>query len=123
MPTFSLAPDARAALDQIREASDHAVVMVFKKSPTCPISHEAEAEWRRFLRTVPEPTLVAEIDVIAERALARGLVAELGIRHESPQVLVFARQDLTWHESHGEITEGSLRGHRDQAAHRLASTT
>ncbi len=43
-------------------------------------------------------------DVIAQKLLARGLTAELGIRHESPQALVFQAGELSGHASHGTLT-------------------
>jgi bacillithiol system protein YtxJ len=87
-----------------------APALVLKKSPTCPISHAAEAEWRRFLEDCTDPGLTgSEVDVLAQRALARGLTAALGIRHESPQVLLFRRGHLVWHESHGAVTGAALR--------------
>lgn len=101
-----LPSDPAAAMELIRSVSDHAVVLVFKKSPTCPISHAAEREFRSFLERVPpSPKLVVfEIDVLAERPLARGLTAALSVTHESPQALCFAKGSLLWHESHGELT-------------------
>ncbi len=110
MPTSKLPipADPLGALAHLRENSIRSVVMVLKRSPTCPISHAAEAEWRNFLPSAPAPTLIAEIDVLAEKGLARGLTAALGVRHESPQVLVFANGDLVWHASHDAITEASL---------------
>ena len=50
----------------------------------------------------------AEICVLAERALARGLVALLGIPHESPQVLVFKGGQVVWHGSHEGISANAL---------------
>ena len=47
---------------------------------------------------------LAVIDVIAEKALARGLTAGLGIRHESPQALVFHGGELSGHGAHGTLT-------------------
>ena len=47
---------------------------------------------------------LAVIDVIAEKPLARGLTAELGIRHESPQALVFREGELCGHGDHGRLT-------------------
>lgn len=47
--------------------------------------------------------------MLAERALARGLTAELGLRHESPQVLWFAGGDCVWHASHGALTVDAFR--------------
>jgi len=47
---------------------------------------------------------LAVIDVIAEKPLARGLTAELGIRHESPQALVFRDGEFGVHGDHGTLT-------------------
>lgn len=47
---------------------------------------------------------VAIIDVIEERPLARGLTAELEVRHESPQALWFSGGELAAHQSHGALT-------------------
>ena len=47
---------------------------------------------------------LAVIDVIAERSLARGLTAELGIPHESPQALVLRGGELSEHAAHDTLT-------------------
>ena len=103
--------DPAAALEKIRDASRAKPVLVFKKSPICPISHRAEAELRNYLGELDaeaELSLVS-IDVIAKRPLARGLTAELDIQHESPQALWFAGGELTWHGSHGAVTAEQFR--------------
>ena len=101
---LSLGEDPRGALEQIREASRAAPVLVFKRSPICPVSAQAERELSRFLGELSTSLTLAAIDVIAERELARGLVAELGVRHESPQALWFEAGELVWHGSHGDLT-------------------
>ncbi len=104
---LTLPSDPAEALAQLREASAEGDVVVFKKSPTCPISHRAEFEFKTWWKSVPEdsPIRAAIVDVIAERALARGLTSELGIQHESPQALWFRGGELAWHDSHGELTQ------------------
>ena len=37
------------------------------------------------------------------------IVAELGVKHESPQLLLFNEGELVWHASHGAITEEALK--------------
>lgn len=108
---LEVAPDPAQALESIRGASRAKPVLVFKKSPICPVSHRAEAELRSYLGALNDDddlTLVS-IDVIAERPLARGLTAELDVQHESPQALWFTGGELTWHGSHGELTAGRFR--------------
>lgn len=107
--TLSLPADPKQALAAIQKASRESVVLVFKKSPRCEISLGVEAEFRDWLRSRKDLSLqVAEIDVIAQRPLARGLTAELGIAHESPQGLVFRDGALSWHASHGDLNAAAF---------------
>src|SRR5436190_3682447 len=101
---MTLPAEPAAALQLIREASRASAVLVFKQSPVCPISRHAEGEWDRYLTRRPPsaaPLSHARVDVIAQRGLARGLTTALGIRHESPQALLFRDGELVWHDSHG----------------------
>ena len=103
---LKLPSSAGKALELLREASRTGPVLVFKKSPVCGASFQAEEELRMWLasRAGDLPLKLAEIDVIRERGLARGLTAELGIRHESPQAILFTDGELRWHGSHGDLT-------------------
>ena len=53
---------------------------------------------------------LAVVDVLAERGLARGLTAALGITHESPQALLFEDGELLAHASHGVLTAAWFAG-------------
>ena len=110
MTTFlDLPSDARTALSLLRSTSGAHPVVVFKRSPTCPISHRAEMEFKTFLSEVGDGELaVGIIDVIAERDLARGLTADLNIEHESPQALWFNDGELVWHASHSQLTRAAF---------------
>lgn len=82
-------------------------VLLFKHSPTCPISAAARVQYDAFRADRPDvPTLF--VDVIADRAVARGLAASCGVRHESPQAILFERAVAVWHASHGAITRATL---------------
>jgi bacillithiol system protein YtxJ len=62
----------------------HPRILLFKHSPICPIStaaHAAYAMWRLDLDDVP----TMFVNVVAERAVARGIAERCGVRHESPQ--------------------------------------
>ena len=98
------------AIEALQIASNQAPVAVFKHSPICPISAAAQVRFQDWMKGAGKDANVryAHIDVIEERPLARGLVAELGIKHESPQVLLFSKGEVVWHASHGAITGESL---------------
>lgn len=105
--SLTLESDPAVALAAILALSRERPVLVFKKSPTCPISHRAEWEFKSWQKTLAEdaPVRIAVIDVLAEKPLARGLTAALDVQHESPQALWFRDGALRWHGSHGTLTE------------------
>lgn len=82
-------------------------ILLFKHSPACPISAAARAEYDAFCRDLPDvPT--AFVDVIADAAVARGIADRCGVRHESPQAILFAAGRAAWHASHRAITAAAL---------------
>lgn len=109
-----LPADPAAARSFFEQEAASGPVVVFKKSPICPVSTMAENEFNDFLKTDPD-VAYAFIDVIAQKPLARGLTAELGIQHESPQALWFENGALAWHDSHGSLTEDAFRSRLGQA--------
>lgn len=101
---------------ELRQLTDEAALataraegpfLLFKHSPICPVSARALGEYRAFLESRPE-TLTGWIDVIDQRPLSRAVAASTGIRHQSPQAILFVSDEVTWHASHGEITRDSL---------------
>lgn len=104
--TMKLPGDPAAATRALLERSRTAPVLLLKKSPYCGSSARAEGELIFWLEDRKEGALVvvAEVDVVNQRALARGITAELGILHESPQALLFTEGEVKWHGSHGELT-------------------
>ena len=83
-------------------------VLLFKHSPICPISAGALAEWKAFLSAAPAATALF-VDVVADRSTARGIAELCGVRHESPQAILFAGGKPAWHASHEAITAANLR--------------
>jgi bacillithiol system protein YtxJ len=46
--------------------------------------------------------------VIADRPVARGIAEQCGVKHQSPQAILFERGRAVWHASHDAITTGAL---------------
>ncbi len=96
---------SRNELDEQLEAESF---LLFKHSPTCPISTRARTELEAFLEQ--DPTLaVGWIHVVVERELSRSIESRFGIRHESPQAILFQRGTPVWNASHSAITRDALR--------------
>ena len=85
----------------------HVRVLLFKHSPRCGISARARTEYEAFLRERGDvPALF--VDVVSERATARGIAELVGVPHESPQAILFEAGVPVWHCSHDAITAGML---------------
>ena len=82
-------------------------VLLFKHSPLCPISADARVEYEEFAAAHPEAVRLF-VDVIADRPVARGLAERCGVRHESPQAILFVGGKAVWSASHHDITAAAL---------------
>jgi bacillithiol system protein YtxJ len=86
-------------------------LIIFKFSPTCPISRSVERGFDAWYAQLPEKSVVLciRIDVVNSRALSQQIAKELNIPHESPQVIwIAADETIHWHDSHWAITSEAL---------------
>jgi len=93
--------------ERVDEAFEAPLFLLFKHSPSCPISARAFYELRTFLETGPDVP-VGWIHVIEERPLSQEVARRTGVRHESPQALLLAGGRVLWSDSHGGITSERL---------------
>lgn len=84
------------------------LAVIFKHSPTCPMSMYAHREVVRFIRDRPE-TPIYLISVRSRREIARHITDKTGVQHESPQVLVLRNGSVIASASHGDITTAFLK--------------
>lgn len=82
-------------------------VVIFKHSPICVLSARALPHIRRFEEQWPDVP-VYQVNVIRRRKLAGRIAKDLGVRHESPQVIVLTAGKPSWHASHMEVTTEGL---------------
>ena len=82
---------------------------VFKHSTTCPISARAKDRVDTFLdgagADIPAFLMVK---VIESRKVSNGIAEELGIRHQSPQLIFVKENAGAWNTSHHMITEENI---------------
>lgn len=89
--------ESEAALDAAIAPGGKETVLLFLHDPYCPISSSAYEEMEGVDATVHM------VDVSAHSLLGRSVQAKTGIRHESPQAIVFRDGVPAWHASHGGI--------------------
>lgn len=95
---------------QVLEASSDRPALVFKHSTTCPISAGAWREFESYLNSGPnENADYVMVKVIESRGVSSQIANDLGIRHQSPQVILVRDRQAVWDTSHGRITARSLR--------------
>lgn len=80
-------------------ALDSDLALLYKHSPLCGLSTMARREVERFARAHPGVP-VFTVDVIHARALSMLIEERLGIRHESPQVILLRAGTPTFDASH-----------------------
>ena len=98
---FSQITDTEA-LEILIERSQQQPVVIFKHSLTCPISASA------FKQMTGYQGDVALVEVQRARSLSNEIEKRLGIRHESPQVIVLSNGQVVWDASHFKVTADAV---------------
>ena len=93
-----------ASIEDIRRNAGTTVL--YKHSPTCSLCSWSIREVQQFAEQ--QGVDVHLIDVFAHRPLAQAIEADLGVRHESPQVLIIEDGAVRWHASHRALTAKRL---------------
>lgn len=95
----------QAALDE----SYQKTVVLFKHSVTCGISagakYQLEAEWNFNI----EELSFYYLDLLAFRSISNKIAADLGVTHQSPQIIVVKDGKAVADTSHHAISVASLR--------------
>jgi len=87
------------------------VQVVYKHSPSCGVSYFA-------LNNLDHPELFGNkdidlhlIDVIKGRSVSKIFAEQIGVRHESPQVIVITDGSVKWHGSHNSVNAENVLAH------------
>ena len=90
------------------ESSTHPVV-IFKHSNACPISSRAHDEVSRLVAGEREHPFGFGMVVVQEaRSVSNTIESTLGVRHETPQVIVVRDGRAVWNASHFDVTRDRL---------------
>lgn len=90
------------AFEALAKVSTEQPVVIFKHSLTCPISAAAYDQMERLEERV------ALIEIQRSRDLSNEIEQRLGVRHESPQVIVLRNGQVVWNASHFKITKDAV---------------
>jgi bacillithiol system protein YtxJ len=90
------------ALEDLVQRSKQRPVVIFKHSLTCPISASALEQMNRYQGEI------ALVEVQRARSLSNEIEQRLGLRHESPQIIVLRNGQIVWDASHFKITADAV---------------
>ncbi|QHS23050.1 bacillithiol system redox-active protein YtxJ [Virgibacillus sp. MSP4-1] len=79
---------------------------LLKHSLTCPISAEAKQQFETFSETTELPLYILHVQ--EARPLSNEIADSYGIKHESPQALLFNQSQVVWDASHWDVTREAL---------------
>jgi bacillithiol system protein YtxJ len=96
-------------IEQFQEVLKEGKRFLFiKHSLTCPISQAAFQEYEKFAADHPEVDTYY-LFVQEARPLSNYIAETFGVKHESPQALLFENGSVVWHASHWNITYDALK--------------
>ncbi|MEM8963939.1 MAG: bacillithiol system redox-active protein YtxJ [Acidobacteriota bacterium] len=109
MATPTRLTDTAVVDDLIARSHEHPI-LVFKHSLICPISSAAYAEYGKFIDAMAadSPVELTLIEIQRARDVSNRVAEATGVRHESPQALLFRDGEVVWHASHRKISKQSL---------------
>lgn len=107
MNSLKTLPDT-AALEAAIAESRERPVLIFKHSRSCGISCEAYDELHAHIADAAVEASYNLITVQSHRRVSDEAATRLGIRHETPQVILLRDGVPVWNASHFRITAGEL---------------
>ncbi len=91
------------SIEECTSLMNQEMFILFKHSPTCPVSWMAHREVMQLKADHPDAPLYL-ISVRRKRDVAKFVESETGIQHESPQIIVFKNGKPVADASHDEVT-------------------
>ncbi|RQO40488.1 bacillithiol system redox-active protein YtxJ [Chryseobacterium sp. KBW03] len=79
-------------------------IAIFKHSTSCFISKTVLKNFEREVEHSDKPVSLYYLDLLANRAISSKIAVELGVRHESPQLIVIENGKPINNASHQDIS-------------------
>jgi len=97
-------------LDFLIQQSHSKPQIVFKHSTTCPISSMAKNRLDRSEGHLADYA-VYYLDLLSYRSISNEIAARLAVHHESPQVIIVYKGEVSYDESHLDISVEDILEH------------
>ncbi len=94
--------------DRLLAASGERPLLLFKYSATCGTSAQALDELFAHLNEHPADVTYAIVTVQTHRDVSNAIAHTLGVRHETPQMLLIRDGHVVWSASHYRVTADAV---------------
>lgn len=91
------------SLNEIFERSKKITQLIYKHSNRCSVCFFTKSEIDSVAAEIADETDLYFVDVIRQRELSNKIASELGVQHESPQLICIDDGKAVWHLSHSSI--------------------
>src|SRR5690625_3739718 len=96
--------------DDILKKSTDKDQIILKHSTTCPVSTNALDEYNAYLKeNLNENIDYTMVKVRESRPVSNKIEADLGVKHESPQIIYIKDQKKYWSAKHWSVTKYQMK--------------
>lgn len=89
--------------NDILEKSNNRIQLIYKHSNRCGVCFFTKGEIESIAGEIAERADTYFLEVNRQRGLSNKIASELGVRHESPQLICLEDGKVAWHFSHNSI--------------------
>ena len=95
-------------LDEIEDASNSKLVVIFKHSTRCSISRMALRQFENEFEA-NENVLSYYLDLLNHRDISNEIASKFSVVHQSPQLLIISKEKCIYNASHSDIDAGVIK--------------
>lgn len=103
--------EEEAQLDHIFDLSFKKPQLIYKHSTTCGISSMVLHMFTKGYELDEERVHMYFLDIHRNRELSNNIARKFQVRHESPQMIILNKGQVTAHASHGAIVDLNIQAH------------
>lgn len=97
-------------LDEIEDASNSKLVLIFKHSTRCGISRMALRQFENEFEA-NENVLPYYLDLLNHRDISNEIAIKFSVVHQSPQLLIISKEKCIYNTSHSDIDAGIIKNY------------
>ena len=90
-------------LETLVRSSEEQPQLIYKHSHRCSVCFLAKQELEEIAEEISSISDLYIVNVIKRREISNAIASKLGVRHESPQVIILKNREVYWKGSHWNI--------------------